>query len=161
MIKRNLKITLVLLLYIIVVLTTGCQTAQDVQLSPTLIKPTNTIELTSTPTSIPPSETSSPTLTETHTPTPTDSLTPTLTPSNTATETPTETTTPTPTKVTGYVPDNAIVIYLTHIGTGGPIACGDSLVAIMTGYVRTGNIETDIALAVDTLFSIAHPMRSL
>ena len=52
------------------------------------------------------------------------------------------------------LPENAIVIYLTHLGTGGPVACGDSLVAIMTGYHRTGNIEKDIQLAVDTLFSV-------
>lgn len=34
------------------------------------------------------------------------------------------------------------------------MACGDSLVAIYTGHLRTGDIEKDIKIAVDTLFSI-------
>jgi len=34
------------------------------------------------------------------------------------------------------------------------VACGDSLVPIMTGYTRTGNIDKDIQLAIDTLFSV-------
>jgi hypothetical protein len=56
---------------------------------------------------------------------------------------------------------NEIMIYLTHLGTGGPIGCGDSLVAIRTGYQRTGSIEKDVQIAVDTLFSIGQYSLSL
>jgi hypothetical protein len=48
---------------------------------------------------------------------------------------------------------NAIRIYVTHLGTGGPLACGDTLVGISSGFLRTGNIEEDIRIAVNTLFA--------
>ena len=149
--RNHWKITLSVII-IFPLLFSACDTKTDVQLSPTYIQPLDTVESTSTLTPIPPSPTA--TLTDTPTPTVTNSLTPTHTPSSTPTETPSVTPTSTPTKVSGYIPENAIVIYLTHIGTGGPVACGDSLVPIMIGHIRTGDIEKDIEIAVNTLFSI-------
>jgi hypothetical protein len=42
--------------------------------------------------------------------------------------------------------------YLIHLGTGGPVACGDSLVGIVVGR-RTGDPEKDVATALRSLFS--------
>jgi ribulose bisphosphate carboxylase small subunit len=44
-------------------------------------------------------------------------------------------------------------MYFTILDSGGPVACGDSLYAIYTGHVRTGNTEEDIQIALDSLFS--------
>lgn len=131
---------------------TSCTPQATVTPTATLQPPTLTDSPTLTATPIPPSATSTATQTETPSPTATQTNTPTstLTPSLTPTETPSET----PQPASAYFPENAIKIYLTHLGTGGPVACGDSLVAISSGHLRTGNIETDIKLAIDTLFSI-------
>jgi len=107
---------------------------------------------TATTTALPP--TSSP-LPPTATYTNTATLTPTDTPTATITPTPTDTATitPTPTNTPYVVPENAIMIYFTQLNTGGSVACGDSLIAIYSGHVRTGNVEEDIRLALDSLFS--------
>jgi hypothetical protein len=100
-------------------------------------------ELSATPTFTPVTPTETPTSTPTETATPIPTNTQTLTPSETPTNTPIPPT---------YIPENAIVIYFTHIGTGGSVGCGDSLVPLRTGLYRTGDIEQDIKLALDTLF---------
>lgn len=150
MFKRKYPDALFFITILIILFLTACGSKTTIEPTTTPVPPTLTPKPTSTDTPIPPSPTATSTLTDTPTPTITNSATATTTPSITPTDTPTAT----PTKVFGYIPENAIVIYLTHIGTGGPVACGDSLVAIMTGHIRTGDIEKDIKLAVDTLFSI-------
>jgi hypothetical protein len=42
---------------------------------------------------------------------------------------------------------------VTHLGTGGPLACGDTLVGISSGFLRSGDIEADVATALNTLFA--------
>ena len=42
--------------------------------------------------------------------------------------------------------------YLIHQGTGGPVACGDSLMAIYVGK-RTGDLKRDEATALNSLFA--------
>ena len=82
------------------------------------------------------------------------SLTYTLSPSPNPSETPTSTATETPTSgYTGGVPEDAIVFYLTILNTGGSIGCGDTLVKLTTGRTRSGDIPTDLKIALDTLFS--------
>jgi hypothetical protein len=133
---------------------TACNPGESAPEIPTKVSPTETLSPTSTITLIPPTPTSSSTPTQTPSLTPTDTTTSTPSPTSTTTQIPTDTPSPSPTAASGYIPENAIVFYLTHLGTGGPIGCGDSLVAIRTGYERTGDIEKDIQLAVDTIFSI-------
>jgi hypothetical protein len=122
-----------------------------------------------TATAIPPTETPVPTATdtptatftltpsETPTATPTETVTPSETPtataSSTPTETPTLTATPTQTVGPAWSDPNAIRIYVTHLGTGGPLACGDTLVGISSGFARTGDVKEDIRIAVNTLFA--------
>ncbi len=150
--KNNLNIGISLLVVALSVVLTACASQTATTPTSTLPPPTLTQRPTLTETQIPPSPTSTTTNTETPIPTSTYTNTPTNTP--TPSLTPTETPTDTPEPVTAYFPENAIKFYLTHIGTGGPVGCGDSLVALATGHLRTGNIETDIKLAVDTVFSI-------
>ncbi len=84
---------------------------------------------------------------------PTSTLT--FTPSSTPTETPTPTASETPTSAyAGAIPENAIIFYLTILGTGGPVGCGDTLVKMTTGRSRTGDIAADLKIALDTLFSV-------
>ena len=45
------------------------------------------------------------------------------------------------------------MMYFVILDSGGPVACGDSLYAIYTGHVRTGDTEEDIRIALDRLFS--------
>jgi len=96
-----------------------------------------------------PSQTASQSMTSTRTPTQIPVLT--------------DTATPAPTRALSNVqePNNNIVIYLTHVGTGGPIACGDTLVPLKTGQVRTGKIEKDVQIAVDALFAVGEYSLSL
>jgi hypothetical protein len=102
----------------------------------------------------------------TATPSPTDEPTNTAIPTNTYTPIPTETSsaTPTPTiTATGtptdspvhssYIQENHIVFYLTIIGTGGPIGCGDSLLKLSTGQVKTGDLKTDLKIALNAVFT--------
>jgi len=101
-----------------------------------------TATVTATPTFTP-----SATRTLTLTPTPSPSLSPTETHTPSPTETPTET-------PIGYIPEGAIWFYATSIGTGGPIGCGDTLIKLWTGYVRTGKISEDLTYALNTVFSV-------
>jgi hypothetical protein len=142
----------ILFILLVIVFLAACTSQPVIPPTETYVPAETTQPPTITNTSVPPTATSTPTFTETPTASPTDTYTPTSIPSPSFT--PTETPSETPKPATAYFPENAIKIYLTHLGTGGPVACGDSLVAIYTGYVRTGNIENDIKLAVDTLFSI-------
>jgi hypothetical protein len=86
--------------------------------------------------------------------TPTDLPTLTFTPSPTLTETPTSMPSETPTNTqVGSIPENAIIFYLTLLGTGGPVGCGDSLIKLTTGSYRTGDTAADLKVALDGLFS--------
>ncbi|MBE9525119.1 MAG: hypothetical protein IMY76_08460 [Chloroflexi bacterium] len=117
-----------------------------------LPSPTTFVEVvpaTSTP--LPPSATFTSTVTTT--PTLTSTPTNTLTPSTTPTPSDTPTITPTATNSPYVIPENAIMMYFTILGSGGPVACGDSLYAVYTGHVRTGDTEEDIRIALNSLFS--------
>jgi hypothetical protein len=48
--------------------------------------------------------------------------------------------------------EDAIYVYYIQLDTGGPVACGDSLVAANTGLWRTGDIEEDVRSALGRLF---------
>jgi len=106
-----------------------------------------------TDTQIPPTATFTVTPTKTSTPTKTPTNTPTDTPTITSTPTETPTETPTNTPAPAWANPNAIRIYVTHLGTGGPMACGDTLVGISSGFLKSGDVEKDIATALNTLFA--------
>ncbi|MBL6966669.1 MAG: hypothetical protein ISR60_08940 [Anaerolineales bacterium] len=89
----------------------------------------------------------------------TSTATATFTPSATATSTntPTQTSTPTmpPTETPlppGFIPENAILIYMVARDTGGVVGCGDSLIPLWSGHVRSGDLTTDLTIAINTLF---------
>lgn len=121
------------------------------------------IEVTQPPTNTPNPPTATeppPTATYTATLTQTSTETPTTTPTETSTVTPTEepTATSTSTATATSAPQaaasaNVIVKYLVHQGTGGSTGCGDSLVAVSTGVLPTGDIENDVKVALNSLFS--------
>ena len=128
----------------------ACATATP--LPPTATqKPSETTAPTETP--VPPTATFTITPSETPTSTETPSATPTKTPTETPTPTDTPTTTPTETLAPAWSDPNIIRIYVTHLGTGGPLACGDTLVGISAGHRRTGDVKEDIRIAVNTLFA--------
>ncbi len=113
------------------------------RVSPSITHATSTSTLTPSP--LPP------TLTATLTPVP-----PSATPS--ATAVPSETPTSTPTVTNTLLPptpkaDEAIRIYTILLGSGGPVACGDSLVAINTGVKRSGDVAKDVHTALGYLFT--------
>jgi hypothetical protein len=110
---------------------------------------TNTL-VAPTETPIPPTETATATVTATLTATATATSTETPLPSPTATETATTTLAPAADVGGGGV---YMVKYLVLPDTGGPIGCGDSLIAVSTGQVSTGNVKEDIKLALNSLFS--------
>ena len=90
----------------------------------------------------------------TNTFTPTETKLPTLTPTLTPSLTPTETPTATPTVANANViTENTIIYYLTLIGTGGTIGCGDSLIKLSTGQNRSGDLAADLKVALDRIFS--------
>lgn len=135
----------------IILLLVACSSADNAETIEATQPPTNT-PVPPTDTSIPP--TSTPTSTATNTPTETPTATATETPTATATEEPTATMTATATAVPQVAaPSNVLAKYLVHQGTGGPIGCGDSLVPVSTGMLRTGNIEEDVKIALNSLFS--------
>lgn len=115
--------------------------------SPTLV-PATANPLPPTVTPLPPSLTATPipptAITETPTETPTSIPTKTSTP--TTTTTPSET--PLPPTPSG---DAAVYIYVIQTNTGGPVSCGDSLVAINTGVWRTGDVAVDVKAALKRL----------
>jgi len=98
-----------------------------------------------TPTPQPPTDTPLP---PTETVTPTASVTPIPSDTPTPSETPTETALP-PT-ASG---EEAIYGYYILLGNDGPLSCGDSAVKVNTGVYRTGNVETDVATALQHLFN--------
>lgn len=49
---------------------------------------------------------------------------------------------------------NGLVYYLILLDTGGPYACGDSLIGINSGIKRTGDTEQDIINVLNALFSL-------
>jgi hypothetical protein len=53
-----------------------------------------------------------------------------------------------------------ILYFLVAEDTGGTVACGDSLVAMNTGILRTGNAEEDVKIAMRALLSIGSPYVS-
>ncbi len=141
---------LILILLLSASLLSACASATPIPPTAT-IKPSNTPLPTKTP--IPPTATSTVTSTETAIPTETPTQTPTNTPTETPTPTDTPTATPTNTLAPAWKDPNVLRIYVTHLGTGGPLACGDSLVGISAGYLRTGDVKEDIKLALNTLFA--------
>jgi len=110
---------------------TSSTSASEAAPSNTPQPPTPTVP-SATPSPLPP------TATVTLTALPTDTLAPTAT----ATDTPLP---PTPSG------NDAIYIYLVQTGTGGPVACGDSLIKVNTGQWRTGDNAADIAAALRRL----------
>lgn len=101
----------------------------------TPLPPTPTLNLSSTPTQ-------KPTATTTSTSTSTETAIPTLT------ETPTPTVTP---KL--IVSNQSIIKYFIHLGTGGNVGCGDSLVPASTGQLPTEDVVKDVEIALNSLFS--------
>lgn len=124
-----------------------------------------------TMTSVPPSATATDIPTQTPLPpsaTPTDTASPvpptatktateTRLPTHTSTASPTETVTntPAPTLESGKVArssvENPIVYYLIQPDTGGPEACGDSIIGIGIGVSRSNDISNDVTLALEAL----------
>jgi hypothetical protein len=94
-----------------------------------------------------------PTYTITSSPTNTPTQTPSLTASPTETYTPTPTEIPTETPI-GYIPEDAIWFYVVKVEAGDTNECGGSLIKLWTGYVRSGNITTDLTNALNTVFSV-------
>ena len=87
----------------------------------------------------------------------TSTATVTFTPSPTLTYTPTQTFTPTATATptllpANFIPENAILIYLVARDTGGIIGCGDTLIQLWSGHVRSGDLAADLTIAINTLF---------
>lgn len=62
---------------------------------------------------------------------------------------PTRTPEPAPT-----INPNGVVYYLILLDTGGPFACGDSLIPVNSGIKKTGDVEQDIINALNALFSL-------
>ena len=101
------------------------------------------------------SETATQTITASLTQTPTITHTP--IPSSTITITKTATSSATATPLpSNFVPENAIFIYFVQLDTDGPIGCGDSLVKIWTGRVKSGNLNNDLSTAINSLFRAGH-----
>ncbi len=143
MLNKAFLINRIAIAILIIIVLAGCNSpGVSNQTAPTE-PPTSPAVAVSTETPLPPTSTFTPmpptaTFTATLTPLPTDTATPSPTPTNTA---------PPPTPPN----DQAINIYLVQTGTGGPIACGDSLIKINTGLWRTGDNAADIATALRSL----------
>ncbi len=112
-------------------------TAVSLAPSPTLLPPS--------PTPLPPTDTPNP---------PTSTLTPTITQTSPPTETPAPSETPTETSPPPTASgEDAIYVYYIQKDTGGPVACGDSLIKVNTGAYRSGDNEADITTALHWLFN--------
>ncbi len=81
---------------------------------------------------------------------PTETATP-LPPSPTTTATETPTATPTATRPVGLDP-NALINYYFVLDTGGPVGCGDLMIAVTIGIQRTGDPGMDVQAALEALF---------
>lgn len=122
------------------------------QLEATQLPTQTPVPATATP--LPPTATLTPTITPSQTPTFTATATHTATASATPTDEPTPTNTATATTAPqAVVSSNVLVKYLVHTGTGGSTGCGDSLVPVSTGFLPTGDIEEDVKIALNSLFS--------
>ena len=129
----------------------ACSFSTAEQTATSTVDPTNTpIPPTDTPQ--PPTATQTATTTSTSTPSPTFTPTTTITPTATETSTATPTATNTPVPQVG-IPDNVIIKYLVLENTGGSTGCGDSLVPVSAGFVRTGDVKEDVKIALTSLFS--------
>ena len=151
MLSRKMQ-SLIYILLIGSLMLSGCAQVASIP-STAIANPSQTPNPTETP--LPPTATFTLTPSETPRPTdtPTETPTETLTPSETPTETSTPTETVTNTPAPAWADPNAIKIYVTHLGTGGPLACGDTLVGISSGFSRTGDVKEDVRTAVNTLFA--------
>jgi len=155
----HLHKSLPVMLLVIMTLLVGCtsqeKTSDSPQSSAVTLPPSTHTSTPLHPTLI---STSPPTTTSTATSTETPTFTSTPEPTYTETVLPTETPTVTPTAtvipVAESIPGNAIMIYLILPDTGGPVACGDNLVAINSGLAATGDIKKDVATAFNRLFAI-------
>lgn len=115
----------------------------------TSIPATDTPVALASTTSLPPTSTVTSTFTPAPTPTLTTTATATLSPTPSATPSGTPTETMPPPTPSGK---DAIYVYYIQLGTGGPVACGDSLVPVNTGQWRTGDITADVKTALQRLF---------
>lgn len=151
MMSKSLILHRMLFSIIILALLPACAGNSTLAVTETIALPTPSYTLLPpTETPLPPSATSTSTLTPTASPTATATSTETPLPSPTATETATATLAPAADVSGGGV---YMVKYLVLPDTGGPIGCGDSLIAVSTGQVSTGNVKEDIKLALNSLFS--------
>lgn len=127
---------------------TGCA-PNKVEVSP--VEPTVSPSITQTPNVIMATPSPlAPTPTSTMTPIPSSATpSPTALPSETSTSTPTVTNTPLPPSPGA---EEAIFIYAILLNSGGPVACGDSLVAVNTGLKRSGDVAKDVRTALGRLF---------
>lgn len=154
--------SILLLISIAVGSMAGCATATQ---EPTPVPPSRTPEpftdtpLSPTDTPLPPTDTPTstplpptPTLTKTETPLPTKTATSTLTPTPTMTETPLPPT-PKPPTQTPASARKTVLIYFIHLGTGGTVGCGDSIVGASSGVKSTGDIAKDVAAGLKQLFT--------
>lgn len=146
-IHRHLVISYIFALFLFVFLSAcGAANVAPEQDQP-VSSPTVTLSSTPTvtPTPQPPTDTPLP---------PTETVTPTASATPVPTETPTPSETPT---VTAPPPtasgEEAIYVYYILLGDDGPLSCGDSAVKVNTGAYRSGNVETDVAAALQRLFN--------
>ncbi|MGW8142811.1 MAG: hypothetical protein ACWGN2_00360 [Anaerolineales bacterium] len=136
--------------FVFLLILTACSTNVEVQPTSTAEPPTSTpIPATDTP--LPPTSTATAIPTDTPTASPTVTQTPTSTPTPTVEPTATPTATNTTVPQSG-IPSNVIVKYLVIEGTGDSSGCG-SLVPVSAGIVRTGDVNEDVKLAINSLFS--------
>lgn len=126
---------------------TSVDSTQPTDPPPTITSTATEAPPTATGTARPPSPTLSPTATMTASPQPTD----TVIPSPTATGTPTFT--PAQAQSGIYGGSNTVQVYFILLNTGGPIACGDSLLSVGSGVPKTGDVAKDILGALKKLFS--------
>ena len=139
--RRSLLVNTVFLLAV-AGMVVGCKASAFLASTPS---PTATL----LPPTVTPLPTATPTATETATPTDTPTVTATLPPTDTPTPSETPTSTAPPPTPSG---EDAIYVYYILLKTGGPIACGDSLVKANTGIWRSGDIEADVRTALERLF---------
>jgi hypothetical protein len=157
MLSYQPRIALLIINLTWIIIFTGCEVSPTINITHVPLPSFRTSDSTPTFTMEVPTITYTSTKELTKTPAPTDTLIGTELVPITETPSPTTTSTDTPTSTqesgVSLITHNSIVFYLTHLGTGGPIGCGDSLVAISTGNTRTGDIEKDIQIAINALFS--------
>lgn len=162
MLLTNFRLKIVIVFTVLSLALTGCSTeAQE----PTPVPPTQTSLPSATPLPATATETAVPSATlppatETATATsvpPTETTGPTFTPVPTDTETPTETPAlPTVSISFPSVPyaSDPMYVYFIQLNTGGTVGCGDSSFGISAGFSRSNDIEKDVKLALEHLFSI-------